>query len=149
MKKENIFFYIIVALFIVIIVYSSYERNCNSNQECFDKASLSCSRAKFVTNEDNNIIEYKILGKEQESCKVQVTILQIDPEASFATIEAFEGKSMTCLLPKETQVRASKDIINYCSGPLKEAMYELIIQKLYSYVAQNIGDIISQLKETI
>lgn len=149
MRKEDSIFFIIVFLFLVSIIYFNYERNCRTDTACFDEAAQKCSRAKYQTEEDNNVLEYKILGKEASNCKVQVTIVQVDPEASYDTISRFQGKSMTCLLPEVTSASQSKDIINYCSGPLKEAMYELIIQKLYSYVAQNIGDIISQLKETI
>ena len=149
MKKEDSVFFIIILLFLVSIIYFNYEKNCKTDAACFDKEAQKCSRAKYLTEEDNNVLEYKILGKEDVGCKVQVTIVQVDPEASFDTISRFEGKSMTCTIQGVSSTTQSKDILNYCSGPLKEAMYELIIQKLYSYVAQNIGDIISQLKGTI
>lgn len=149
MKRESSIFLLVVIIFTGLILYFNYEKDCGQDSTCFDSSASSCSRAKYTTQEDNNILEYKILGKEEGSCQVRVTILQVDPEADFNTIQQFEGKSMTCLLPEITSATESKDIINYCTGPLKEAMYELIIQKLYNYVAQNIGDIISELKATV
>ena len=50
---------------------------------------------------------------------------------------------------REEDVTEIKDILGYCSGPLKESMYEIMIQKLYNVVAQNMGGIISEIQGSL
>ena len=57
---------------------------------------------------------------------------------------------MECNVPFEiTEITNTNDIIDYCSGPLKESIYELIIKKMYGVIAQNLGSIISEVEQNI
>ena len=58
---------------------------------------------------------------------------------------------MTCNIPYEfldvIQVTNDQKIMDYCSGPLKEAMLEFMIEKLYGSIAQNFGGILAELEQ--
>ena len=68
-------------------------------------------------------------------------------------IDLFEGKSMECKIPidkiKEIHINKMENVINYCTGPLKESIYELIIKKLYGLVVQNIGEILKEVDKEL
>lgn len=144
-KEALIILFVMVAL-IASIILLTYERKCDYDQNCFNKAAEKCYKASFLKEEDSNILKYQIIGKEGDSCKIRVTITKVNPLADYETKQLFQGKHMECKIPKDTPIAESKEIIEYCSGPLKEAIYELIIKKMYNYIAQNIGEIISSME---
>jgi predicted nuclease of restriction endonuclease-like RecB superfamily len=49
-----------------------------------------------------------------------------------------EGFKMRCSLPEGVIMIPESDIGN-CKGELKEGLQELIIEKLYTYIVQNLG----------
>ncbi|NPE26457.1 hypothetical protein HNV12_00445 [Methanococcoides sp. SA1] len=105
------------------------------DKECFDESLKNCDRAKFVGGEDM-IFEYFIKGKSGETCEVGVKLLQgeLDLEAS----ERLEGQEMNCFVPLGVVVAPESDI-GSCHGGLKEGLQELVIEKLHSYLVQNLG----------
>jgi len=125
----------------------NYEKDCRTDMSCFNDAMELCVPANVISEEEGNIFEYKIRGKEERSCLTTITINQVNSASGQEVIDLFEGKSMTCLVPKGTRVGETNDVLDYCSGPLKESMYELIIQKMYTVVIQNLGETISELSE--
>jgi hypothetical protein len=132
-------------LFVILAFLLFYEKDCKSSKECFDNSFKNCDKAKVTLEEEKNIFEYRIIGSKSDNCIVKATILQVDPNARKEVIDKFEGKSMTCTLPK-SQTFETGNLLQYCTGPLKEAIYELIIQKLYNILAENLGDIIASLQ---
>ncbi|MCD4760083.1 hypothetical protein K8R33_04300 [archaeon] len=144
-KKQvnNIIFSILVILVLTTGIISNYETNCYYDEECFNQAFFECTKAKVIAYENDNVFEYKILNKEGDSCKVQIKIIEVNPEADFITKQGFQDKNMTCTLPIQDGFTTSK--LNYCKGPLKEAIYELTIQKMYNLLARNLGEIISEM----
>ena len=125
----------------------NYEKDCQEDMDCFNKAMELCIPANVISEEEGSIFEYKIKGKEESSCLTTITINQVNSASGQEVIDLFEGKSMSCLIPRETTIGETNDVLDYCSGPLKESMYELIIQKMYTIVIQNLGETISELSK--
>ena len=145
-KREVLVFLFIIISIITTILILNYEKNCGFDNECMQKSAQKCTRASLYRVEESNILKYQIMGKDRDNCGVKVTVERVSPLASYETQQLFEGKSMTCSIPKTVEIQESKEIIAYCTGPLKEAIYELIIKKIYNYVALNLGELISELK---
>lgn len=144
-KLSYLFPFFFLILFVIVAVLLFYEKDCGFSKECFENSFQKCEKAKVLLEEDKNIFEYKITGSKSNSCVVSVTITKLDPAASKEAVNLFQGKSMVCNIPR-SQTFETENILQYCSGPLKEAIYELIIQKLYGILAENLGDIISQVQ---
>lgn len=140
---------ILLGLFVILIiltaVVTNYETNCGDSEECFDRAFFTCTKAKVIGEQDGNIFEYKILEKQDENCLVSIELTEVNPELDSLTKQRFQDKSMHCLLPIEEGF--TTDELNLCEGPLKESIYEVTIQKMYNLLAQNLGEIISQMRQ--
>lgn len=142
-KFSKILPLIFLVLFIVIFILTNYQKDCEYNKGCFDDALNKCIKAKHLSEEEESLFEYKIIGKKSDNCVVEIKLLSLDPGNELK--ESFLGKSMTCSLPLDKEINL--ETIEYCTGPLKEAMYELIIQKMYNIMAQSLGDIMLELQE--
>ena len=146
MKKELLLRIIpifIILLFVISIFYFSYEYDCEDNKACYDRHLETCKKTRLSIEDEGSNFLYQILGSEGNSCNVRVTLLDMPPETTVDTAQLFEGKSMECQIPKGSTFNT--EILEYCSGPLKEAIYELTIQKMYNILAQSLGDIIDKL----
>lgn len=147
-KKDNKIQDIILATITILIIssaiISNYETNCEDNLDCFNRAFLTCSNAKVTGYENNNLFEYKIINKEEDNCIVEINLREVNPQLDEITKEKFQKKSMTCSLP--ISAGFSTDKLDLCQGPLKEIIYELTIQKMYNLLAQNLGEIISEMR---
>lgn len=84
------------------------------------------------------IFRYEILGKSKKKCDVNITLLQ--GEIGNQDSKRIERKSMVCSLPLGMIIIPESNL-NYCSGILKESFQELFINKLYTYIIQNLGRI--------
>ncbi len=140
---------ILVGLFVILIVatavVTNYETNCEENEECFNRAFFTCTKAKVLGEQEGSIFEYKILERDGENCIVSIELVEVNPDLDELTKQRFQDKSMQCLLPINEGFTTDK--LNLCEGPLKEAIYEVTIQKMYNLLAQNLGEIISQMRQ--
>jgi len=146
-KRESIYavvFPILALLIITTAIISNYEKDCYYSESCFNQAFHDCAKAKVIAYQNDNTFEYRILNQEDEYCMVEVKIIEVNPQVDSATQEAFKDKDMLCKLPIAEGFTTDK--LNYCEGPLKEAIYELTIQKMYKLLANNLGEIISQMR---
>ena len=105
---------------------------------CFRAHQKECSRTKFIHLTEETTWNYHIKGKEDGKCKIDVQV--IDMKGGSLEKTKLNGKTMTCLLPLGSVVSPEGDI-SLCHGLLKEELQNLIIQKLHSYVVENLGDI--------
>lgn len=148
-KKRFKFSYLLpllaLIIFIGVAVLLFYEQDCKFDKECFDESFSSCKKAKIHIVEEGNIFEYRIAGSRANNCIVKVAMIEVDKDSRQEVIDAFQGKTMTCSIPRSDTFE-TEEVLQYCSGPLKEAILELIIQKMYNILAENLGDIISQLQ---
>lgn len=146
MKKEmllRILPIFIIILFIIAIFYFSYEYDCGDNKACYDRHLQNCKKTSLSVVDEGSSFTYQILGSEKDMCKLRVTLVDMPQETTIETAQLFEGKAMECQIPKGSTF--DTEILEYCSGPLKEAIYELTIQKMYNILAQSLGDIIDKL----
>lgn len=143
---------LVAIIFFLFLFYLNFERDCKKNVECFNKAAQVCKPARVELEKEGNILLYKILGH-KEKCEVSIQVLKMSEDTEEDVEKAFTGKEMICKFDvgqlREEDVTEIKDVLEYCSGPLKESMYEIMIQKLYNVVAQNMGGIISEIQGSL
>ncbi|MBT3416850.1 hypothetical protein HON86_03080 [Candidatus Woesearchaeota archaeon] len=148
LRKENKIQGLILAIFTILLItsaiVSNYQTDCKEDINCFNRAFSTCSPAKVVGYENNNLFEYEILERNEESCIVQIELKEVNPQLDEETKEKFQDKSMVCALPISEGFSTSE--LNFCQGTLKETIYELTIQKMYNLLAQNLGEIISEMR---
>ncbi|MFH1332412.1 MAG: hypothetical protein ABIH63_03975 [archaeon] len=147
---------VIFTVLLVIMLGGAYylgyfKKNCNQSRTCFDDAFKKCQPAKIVKILDNNYYYFTVDGRRGSDCKTNVKLTKMGVGTSQELIDSLEGKAMTCYIPmnrvKEVSFDTMPDILNYCSGPLKEAIYEQIIQKMYGLIIKNIGPIVSEVED--
>jgi len=133
-------------LIVVAFIYITLETNCYQDEACFNQLAAQCQRTRVILEKEGNTFEYAIQGQKKEMCVVSIKILALDPTYDEETRTLLEQKSMTCQLPKDRLQRLTETeaVIDYCSGPLKEGMYELIIKKLYGALAENLGSVLQK-----
>jgi hypothetical protein len=119
----------------VLFVMLGY-KTCD-DWNCFNERLESCSRTRFIGGSEM-IFEYSIRGFRKGSCEVGVELLQ--GELNNQDSIKLEGEKMSCYLPRGVVMIPESDIGN-CHGLLKEGLQELVIQKLQTYLVQNLGRI--------
>ena len=148
---------LITITILVIITFFAYyfgflKKTC-ATPECFEESLQKCTPTKYLKLQNLNYYKYSIMGWRGDSCKIDVQLMKMAEGTAFDKKALFEGKAMTCRIPMDNLEMVKSDniegILNYCTGPLKEAMYELIIQKLYTIVIANLGDVIGEIQSTI
>jgi len=151
-----VFILIIIVFLIWLLFFSSKsvtKKNCGQDINCFDKMFVSCDKAKLTSIYDNNVYEYVIRGSKGSNCVLYVKLRRVGIGSSVETVDMFQGKDMTCYIPKdqlkEISFKEIDDLINYCSGGLKEAVYELIINRMYSLIIANMGEIIDNVEKDL
>ena len=133
----------IIILFAIILFFLYFEYDCKNDISCYNSHLKECKGAKLNIIEDGSNFLYQIQGKEKNTCKIKVTLLDMPSETDQETINLFKEKFMICNL--ELNATYDVEILPYCTGPLKEAIYELTISKMYNILAQSLGDIISEI----
>jgi len=132
--------FLVLGVLVVLIgggwfVFFSYAE-CNS-WDCFNGYLVECERVRFVGGSDM-FFEYAVEGVSDGQCEVGVTLLQgeLDNQDSIK----LEGHEMSCLLPRGVVMIPESDI-GRCHGLLKEGLQDLVIEKLHTYLVQNLGQI--------
>lgn len=110
---------------------------CN-DKECFFNSLTKCKRVSWIREDSQAAWSYKILRENGDSCKVQVKLLKI--KQGTVNIEDLQDKSMLCNVIK-SETRFPEKIMSQCSGPLREELQEIIIQRMHSYLLENVGQI--------
>jgi hypothetical protein len=134
---------LMIISFVIVIANYSYEFDCKENKACYDRHLESCKKTKLTINDEGSTFSYQILREQDGRCLTKVTLLDMPQEADETSKQLFEGKSMICSLEKGSTFNA--EILSSCSGPLKESIYELTIQKMYDILARSLGDILEEL----
>ena len=146
MKKRLSWKFIVFVLIVVVLIAAMYftfffSYSCD-RYECLMANLQECKRATLLYEHQDTTWNYAILGQKGSRCEVEVTLLQI--KQGKLDIEKLQGDSMTCLMPLGVTQAPEKDI-SLCSGPLKEGLQDLIIQRLHNYILANLGKIESEL----
>ncbi len=139
----RIIFFVLILIVLAVAVYFTFffYYKCD-DVACFRAHQEKCSKTKFLSNAEYADWGYKINGKKDEKCEINVEIVKI--RQGNVDKLALEGKSMNCLLPLGS-INPPENDISKCHGDLKEEMQNLIIQKLHSYILDNLGEIGAEL----
>ncbi|MBI5804156.1 hypothetical protein HY450_02840 [Candidatus Pacearchaeota archaeon] len=138
-NKKVIIFILIGVIFIALSIRFSFfhSEKCESF-ECFQDEMRKCSKATYVADESEATWKYEILGKKNNGCAIEVTLLQ--PKTGEVEIENLKGYGMECIYPEGFATYPERDL-ERCSGKLKEELQTMIIKKLHTYIVQNLGEI--------
>ncbi len=150
--KKKVVVLILLVLTLLIITIINYSKNCGYDGTCFDKQIKKCSKAKAILFSAGNEQYYEILGPKTNSCIILVKMNTISPKSSIQIKNFLEGKGMICEVPKKslekTLVTEVPSLSDYCTGPLKEALLQVTVEKLYEIVVKNIGSKALEYQET-
>jgi len=141
-EKRNL----IIAVSLVIIVfggfYYAYLPEKCGDYECFRQNMIECSPAEYVNEESEASWGYEIMGEKIDKCEIEVTLL-LAKEGELS-LQEFEGSSMNCYYPLGTAAFPDEDL-SVCEGKLKENLQTRLIEKLYEYILNNLGEIRGEL----
>jgi hypothetical protein len=145
LKNKNLDI-IIIILILAIMFWGFYQYNyseidCDSF-DCFKEQMEGCSKASYVNDEPEASWKYLIEGREDDNCKVKVKLLLA--KKGELGIENLIGNEMSCLYPLGVGTYPEKDL-RVCHGRLKEELQQIIINKLHSYIIENLGQIDQEL----
>ncbi|HII15639.1 MAG TPA: hypothetical protein HA362_04975 [Nanoarchaeota archaeon] len=143
----------VILLTVFVAYYFGFVKKSCQDDACFDSALQKCSMAVYPKVQNYNYYVYSIDGKSKGMCKIKIQLAKMAAGSPPDKIALFEGKGMDCMVPMEeiSSVKSDKveSMLQYCTGPLKEAMYEQIIEKLYTIVVSNMGEILGDIGDTL
>lgn len=135
---------VMVIVLIIAVYFTFFFYYKCGDIACFKSHQEKCTKTKFSNDGKDVVWDYKIFEKKGGNCEIKVGISKI----KVGSIDKLplEGKSMVCILPFGSLASPESDI-NKCTGELKEEMQGLIIQKLHSYIIDNLGEIGEELNK--
>ena len=115
----------LVLLMIFIVIPAFAEKTC-TDAVCFADYANECKKVKMISTEDTATYELK-----SANCVFTKKVLNMSETEPAAIRELFMGKTMECSYNQssfnpdwiDTLIGGIED----CSGPLKEAIYEVVI----------------------
>jgi len=135
-KRVLIIGFVLIILGLITFNYFYYAK-C-SNEECFTNSLIKCKKTYYLNEQENLIMNYKILGKNSDKCNVEVKILKI--KLGNVDLINLENKGMICNLPLGLLTTPETNI-NDCHGELKEEMQNIIIKRMHTEIIENLGNI--------
>lgn len=139
-------FLLIVLIAIVAIYFTFFFSYKCEDIACFQAHQEKCSKTEFINDDKAITWAYKINGKKDGKCEINVEILQIK-EGSLDK-KVLEGKSMNCYLPIGSKSFPEKDI-SVCHGLLKEEFQDIMLKNAHKYIVENIGEINAELNKVV
>ena len=148
---------ILVTIIVLLLAFSFYffgiiKPKCNTDQ-CFNENLQKCSPVKYTRLQNNNLYKYTVSRSLGSKCKLTVENKKMAIGTDFDIKNLLEDKSMKCKIPKsklsEIELGNMKDLLSYCTGPLKEGMYELLLKRMYSLVVSQMADIVKEAEKTL
>ncbi len=144
--------FIIIA---VVILYPSgiIKKDCARDKICFKQQLNDCKTAKLITIKNDNVYSYTIGSSFGSTCSMTITMERIALGSDPQFRRLLEGKSMRCDIPRTDTNTIDPDnfnsFIDYCSGPFKEGLYELVIQRMYTVVVKELSGIFTQAEQAV
>ncbi len=148
---------IIILAIMIFIGFNFYyfgliKKTCDSS-ECFLEYVKDCSPVKYGNLINNNKYKYEISRSFGSKCKLWVYLERASEGTDFETKEKLVGKSMRCLIPKDelafVKVTEVNNLLQYCTGSLKEGIYEIIIKNMYNLILSNLGEVLSDVQTSL
>ena len=137
-KKLAIFIVVALVLIGLAVKTTFFHAPRCATFECFEERMQKCKPAAYVNEDSEATWGYKIKGMEESACVVEVTLLQ--SKTGELGVERMTGYSMECGFPKGIVTYPEKDL-GACHGRLKEEMQNIIIERLHTYIVNNLGEI--------
>lgn len=148
LDKNKVIGLAIIVAAVIIVFLLTLPKNCKSNEGCFNTAASKCSKAKVTAYQGDSKYSYEILGRKQDSCIINVKLLELSQAQPAEMKQALEGRDMNCAISLEKlKTQNLKDIENineFCTGSLKEAYLQITIDKLYEIIVRNIGSVATE-----
>ncbi|MBS3151106.1 hypothetical protein J4443_01865 [Candidatus Woesearchaeota archaeon] len=154
MKKRGYIFIIIGILILLSPIYFIFKPKTCETAGCFEAAATECKKAKILVDEaGKSVSEYTIKSEEDENCLLEIEVKKLSGDYSQSTKERFEKKSMLCKIPTNEFSRMKFEKmggnLDYCSGPLKEAMYDAVVKKLYNLVIKDMSTVLDEIERKL
>jgi len=154
MKKRGYIFVLIGIIIILSPLYFIFKPKTCETAGCFETAATECKKAKILVDEaGKSVSEYIIKGKEDDNCLLKIEVKEISADYSQSTQGKFKGKSMLCKIPSNEFSRMKFENmganLDYCSGPLKEAMYDAVVKKLYNLVIKDMATVLDEVERKL
>lgn len=135
---------------VILVAFTAYitffaQTNCK-NYECFQNKMFSCDKASYVNEQTEATWLYIITGSYGDNCNIDVKLVQA--KQGELGIDKLRGLSMQCSYLLGTSAYPEKDL-SKCHGRLKEELQIIIINKLHSYIVENLGTIKSGLESAV
>lgn len=138
---------LIAVLIILCLVVVLYSKQCGQNSTCFNTYLEKCDKARYVSDLQDATWQYEILGPNgYGKCIVDVKLL-VAKEGNV-NLAGLEGNEMKCYTDIGSVADPKADLRN-CNGLLKEKVQEVIIQRMHTYILDNIGKISAELQKII
>jgi len=154
-KKRELYRYLAIffgiVLIALILLYIYYPKDCEYNKNCLDRSFKNCERARSFLVGGGNTYSYYIRGSSGDFCRIDIKAMEVAGSDPY-TKSLLENKAMSCRIPKaDTNVSISNtnNLLDYCTGPLKESMLEMIIKRLYEVIVSNIGQISLEMQNSL
>jgi len=157
-KKQYIKFLVALIFFIItgtIIGFLFTTTDCGTDKQCFNDLALDCKQAKVKTLVGYNTYQIESKGVSFKNfkfneCKIDVKVLSVEA-SDIETYNLFKDTKMACIIPKGEvkEFTEFRDILKYCHGTLKEALFEKIIKEMYNRIVRNLEGIIVQASEVV
>lgn len=143
---------ILLALFVAGYYTGYFRKDCGQDKNCFQEYVKNCKPAQVAVIRNNNAYLYAVGNQLGKTCEVNIKALRVDAGAP-QEFKNLEGKEMSCNIPKEqlaaTNIDNFDNLLAYCHGPLKEGLYEVIIQRMYTLVVSQMGDIVKEAQKVL
>lgn len=145
--KLAIILFIVALALLAYAIYSTFYKGAEcANYSCFQKNMASCTKASYISEQPEASWGYNIIGSSGGNCVTRVNLLQA--KTGNAEIAGLRGYYMDCTYPLGVTTYPEKNLDN-CHGRLKEELQGILINKLYSHILQNIGQINEGLKSAV
>jgi len=134
---------IIILIVLIVALFLTFGPVKCEGVDCFQQRMIDCSFATYINEETEASWGYEILGNKGNQCEIEVTLLSAK-EGNLG-LRNYEGNSMSCFYDKGIFAYPEKNL-DVCIGELKENLQSVIIEKLYKYVVDNLGEIEEELR---
>ena len=149
-KRKVVWLVIFIILILIALLAAAYYIYFFSNEcgdkACWERSMAKCERTFYTMNSEEMTMQYTILGKSGDKCKIDVKLVQIKQGA--AELESLQDKDMICLTDLGI-VTAPEQNLKVCSGLLKEGIQEIIIKRMHSQIVENLGKISEEVTKVI
>ncbi len=144
LRKISIEFFLFIIILLVLFFFGVFKKTC-FDDNCFGEAVSECKPVEFVKQKNNNLYVYSIGRSFGNECKVNIKLSRVALGSDPDVKELLEGKEMKCKIPKILLKNGDIDHVNnllqYCSGELKDGILELLIKRMYSRIIGNLDEI--------